>query len=220
MSRTKRGGIGFLIVIALAVLNYGVMLFLLRQDRFKDDHRFDEIMFNRAPIRKPVFHQDAPIRQPVFRYPYEGWQPVFHQDNVCLSWRACFETDHNCTSMCRESLVDFGSPPPRPGFNFSNPNLTAQAIPWVPDVTILRRMLQSRMDRNGNPWPPPLVTYQNRELCEAISDAESDENKKLLDAVPVHALPLVGNSKTNWTEKKMKRAPKILVCSTLSTLPV
>ena len=152
---------------------------------------------------------------PVYEDPNEGWQPPIHPDQECQSWSACFVDNHNCTSKCRDSLLDYGSPPYRPGFtpdpdlNETENGQNAQNISWVPNVTILHKMLQKGVDNHGNPWPPPLVTDQDRELCGDIGDAESDDNKMALDAVGVRALPLLENQL--WEEKQMKRAPKIMV---------
>lgn len=157
--------------------------------------------------------------------PYEGWQPAIQSistetDDNCKSWRACFAKDHNCHSRCREAIQDFGKVPPRPGFT-ADPDLDdeqnnekAQQVPWVPDVTVLRRMLHAGKDNDGNTWPPPLVTPTDRELCEPIGTfgGQNDDNKKLLDAVPIRGMPLLPQ---DWTEaafasKKMKRQPKVL----------
>lgn len=122
--------------------------------------------------------------------PYEGWQPAIHPvsaetaDN-CKSWRACFAKDHNCHSRCREALQEFGKAPPRPGFtpdpdlDEDQNNQKAQQVPWVPDVTVLRRMLHAGKDSDGNPWPPTLVTSTDRELCEPIGTfgGKNDDNK-------------------------------------------
>jgi hypothetical protein len=50
---------------------------------------------------------------------------------------------------------------------------------WVPDVTMIRKMMLYGKDRDGNPFPPPLAT----ELCEDISvtgEKHNDENKRSL----------------------------------------
>ncbi len=157
--------------------------------------------------------------------PYKGWQPAIPSiseeiDDKCKSWRSCFAKDHNCHSRCRDAPEDFGKAPPRPGFtpdpalDDEQNNQKAQQVPWVPDVTVLRRMLYAGKDLDGNPWPPPLVTAIDRELCEPIGTfgGQNDDNKKLLDAVPIRGMPLLPQ---DWTDaafaaKKMKRQPKVL----------
>mmetsp|Transcript_21920 Transcript_21920/g.54256 ORF Transcript_21920/g.54256 Transcript_21920/m.54256 type:complete len:485 (+) Transcript_21920:136-1590(+) len=135
--------------------------------------------------------------------PYEGWQPAIHQDKNsidCKSWRTCF-TENSCPQKCRNSLEDFGQAPPRPNAE------------WVPDVTVLRRMLKDGHDHEGNSWPPPLVTDTDRELCEEIGDfgGPHDKNMGLLNAVPIRGMPLLSDwSDAAMTTKKMGRQPKVL----------
>jgi len=153
--------------------------------------------------------------------PYEGWQPgiTLDQDKghkKCSTWRTCFIKDNPCPGKCRESLEDFGKAPPRPGFtpdlhgDSEDNNEKAQAVEWIPDVTVLRRMLQAGKDEHGNPWPPPLVT-EDRELCEKIgvSGGPHDQNFVALNAVPIRGMDLLGNG-IDYSTKKMKRAPRIL----------
>ena len=99
-------------------------------------------------IKKATFNQ--PIL--VLEYPYEGWQPAIHSDDneECQSWRACFIENHNCTSKCRDSLLDLGFTP-NPDLSDEENNQNAQKVLWVPDVTVLRRMLKNGVDSNGNP---------------------------------------------------------------------
>ena len=108
-----------------------------------------------------------------------GWQPVIHPEPDCI-WRQCFKDNHGCRTTCRDEPEAMGNTP------------LPQDIPhdWVPDVTMLRRMFLSQKDANGNPWPPSLST----ELCEPIGvfGGHTDENKELLDAVPILAEPLLG----------------------------
>jgi hypothetical protein len=66
------------------------------------------------------------------------------------SWRQCFQDLHNCSS-CRDSVEDLGTAPVTPDN-------------WIPDVTMLHRMMLAGKDANGRPWPPPL----DLELCEDI----------------------------------------------------
>ena len=155
---------------------------------------------------------------------YEGWQPTIYTDqnhDECKSWRICFdkEKQKNCPGKCRNSLQDFGQAPPRPGFtpdpDLDEPenDLHAQVVPWVPDVTVLRRMLKAGVDHDGNPWPPPLVTETDRELCESIGEfgGPNDSHIQLLNAVPIRGLPLLSEwSDAAMTTKKMGRQPKIL----------
>jgi len=154
--------------------------------------------------------------------PYQGWQPIIHQDTnnneECQSWRTCF-AENSCPAKCRDSLQDFGIAPPRPGYT-PNPdssdeenNMHAQSVPWIPDVTVLRRMLKDGHDEQGNPWPPPLVTETDRELCQEIGDfgGPHDKNIQLLNAVPIRGLPLLSDwSDAAMTTKKMGKAPRIL----------
>ena len=166
--------------------------------------------------------------------PYEGWQPIINpnQDAVnqkCDSWRTCFKKTHNCPAKCRDSLEDFGTAPLRPGFtpdpfgdkedNQEKASSQAEAVEWIPDVTVLRRMLISGKDEHGDPWPPPLVTSDNRELCEDIGvfGGAIDDNIVLLNAVPIRGMPLLlgdggdgESSDKNTKKKKMKRQPRIL----------
>ena len=104
-----------------------------------------------------------------------GWQPEIHPEPDC-PWRKCFKNNHGCRTTCRDESEAMGNAP--------------KDIPhdWVPDVTILRRMFLAQKDANGNPWPPPL----SKELCEPIGvfGGRVDENKQLLDAVPIVAEPL------------------------------
>jgi len=165
--------------------------------------------------------------------PYEGWQPIINnteQDDSgnkeCNSWRTCFSKTHICPAKCRDSLQDFGTAPQRPGFVPNHPyngsslednpeKAAAQAsvVEWIPDVTVLRRMLKAGKDEHGNPWPPPLVTETDRELCEEIGDSgerKNDQNSILLNAVPIRGMPLLLESPSLFETKKMKRQPRIL----------
>ena len=161
-----------------------------------------------------------------FDNPYEGWQPAIHwdkdkTDDGCNSWRACLSKKDKCHTKCRDSLKEFGTAPPRPGFT-PDPDLddaenlvNAQAVQWVPDVTVLRRMLEAGKDQDGNPWPPPLVTATDRELCEPIGNfgGNNDEHMTLLNAVPIRGMPLLGNEEwmdAAFASKKMGRQPKVM----------
>jgi hypothetical protein len=81
--------------------------------------------------------------------PHYGWQPKIPETMDC-SWRECFQDLHNC-STCRDSVEDFGTAPEPPDN-------------WIPDVTMLHRMMLAGKDANGPPWPPSL----DLELCEDI----------------------------------------------------
>lgn len=206
-------------IIFLGVFSFGLLFF----HQASIDAAYclkSSIIESNIPVSQYPFESNIPLLE----YPYEGWQPAIHSDDdeECQSWRACFAINHNCTSKCRDSLLDLGSPPPRPGFT-PNPDLSdeennqnASQVLWIPDVTVLNRMLKKGVDSNGNPWPPPLVTDQDRELCNAVGHPESDENKKAIEGIPVHAKPLLINPTDDaayYQTTKMKRAPKIMVCS-------
>ena len=56
---------------------------------------------------------------------------------------------------------------------------------WIPDVTMIRKMMLHGKDRDGNQFPPPLAT----ELCEDISvtgEKHNDENKRSLKQTMIH----------------------------------
>jgi hypothetical protein len=98
--------------------------------------------------------------------PWYGWQPKIAPTMEC-SWRQCLKTVHKCKT-CRDSPEDIEPAPPPPSED------------WVPDVTMLRRMLLEGHDSNGNPWPPPL----DEELCEPMGTfgGTIDENIKMFEA--------------------------------------
>lgn len=142
--------------------------------------------------------------------PYEGWQPTIHKDSEdgdkgdkCHTWRTCFPDSHECPGKCRDGLEDFGTAPPRP---------TAE---WIPDVTVLRRMMLAGQDADGNPWPPPLLMDDTsatttkedhgRELCDPIGvfGGTNDENIVSINAIPIRGRPLV--PPIQMTEKKQPR---------------
>jgi len=106
--------------------------------------------------------------------PYYGWQPAIASEMTC-PWRTCFEKDHSC-STCRDLPQDMGPPPPA----------AAHPDAWIPDVTMLHRMLSEGKDSRGNPWPPPPLS-SDKELCEPIGvfGGRNDDNKKLFDQVPI-----------------------------------
>ncbi|KAG7354919.1 galactosyltransferase [Nitzschia inconspicua] len=128
--------------------------------------------------------------------PWDGWQPLPYDDvdtTVCQSWRTCFHDRHACPGFCRDSPKDL-----------LVKNDVSISVPddWVPDVTMLRRMMVRGTDAHGNPWPPPL----DQELCEPMTSTggkQGDINKDLLDAVPIRGMPLV-------TQDDQSYSPKIL----------
>jgi glycoprotein-N-acetylgalactosamine 3-beta-galactosyltransferase len=106
--------------------------------------------------------------------PWFGWQPVTTTDDPVCSVRKCFQAKRpgpqKC-SICRDDPSDFNSIPVVRG-------------DWVPDPSMLRRMFLKGRDASGNAWPPPL----SKEFCEPIGvdgGAASDQNKELLDQVPI-----------------------------------
>jgi glycoprotein-N-acetylgalactosamine 3-beta-galactosyltransferase len=132
--------------------------------------------------------------------PWYGWQPEIHSNMSC-SWRKCFEKDHGC-STCRDLVVEIGEPPPPP------------PLDWVPDVTMLRRMLLDGHDANGNKWPPLL----DKELCEpmGVFGGRNDDNQHLLAAVPIHAMPFskaaatTDSKNSNPQQQVQVEGPKIM----------
>jgi glycoprotein-N-acetylgalactosamine 3-beta-galactosyltransferase len=123
---------------------------------------------------------------------WEGWQPLPYKDvdtSMCQSWRTCFQDQHACPGFCRDSPKDFKD--------------GSVIVPddWIPDVTMLRRMMLRGTDEHGNPWPPPL----DKELCEPMNPSggkQGDVNKELLDAVPIWGMPLVSqDDDTSYSPK-------------------
>jgi hypothetical protein len=164
--------------------------------------------------------------------PYEGWQPQIHVDSEgygdkCKSWRTCSESEHHCPGKCRDGLDDFGKAPLPPtssgggGFDQygddedNKEKKKAGQGQWIPDVTVLRRMMIAGKDLDGNVWPPPLVTETDRELCEDIGvfGGTIDDNKKLLNinGKPyIRGIPLVLNDDNDPRLAAGKKQPKIL----------
>lgn len=101
--------------------------------------------------------------------PYLGWQPpaVTSPD----SWRSCFKAPPTSDGTdqpagCKENPSEWGEPP-------------VVENDWVPDVTMIRKMMIFGKDIDGTQFPPPLAT----ELCENIGvggEKHGDENKKCL----------------------------------------
>mmetsp|Transcript_7883 Transcript_7883/g.23184 ORF Transcript_7883/g.23184 Transcript_7883/m.23184 type:complete len:533 (+) Transcript_7883:113-1711(+) len=231
----KKGSNVFLYVLGFVVVVWVGVAFsvgTLHQQQRLDRH--ETIPYAAANVRKPrqlATTQQHRIGNKIVQKivnnhkstnPYEGWQPVTdpRQDRgnkKCTSWRSCLVKDHDCPSKCRDSIDDFGEAPPRPGFtpdphgDSEDNNEKAQAVEWIPDVTVLRRMLEAGKDEHGNPWPPPLVTETDQELCEEIgvSGGRADQNIVALNAVPIRGMDMLGRG-IDYSTKKMKRAPKIL----------
>jgi hypothetical protein len=95
--------------------------------------------------------------------PYYGWQPPIPKEMAC-SWRDCLKKGHVCPT-CRDSELDLLAGLPE---NVLSTN-------WIPDVTMLHRMMLEGKDAQGRPWPPPL----DDELCEpmGVSGGRHDDNK-------------------------------------------
>jgi hypothetical protein len=178
--------------------------------------------------------------------PYEGWQPKIHNDSdeysdKCKSWRTCFKNKHDCPGKCRDGIDDFGIPPKVPitstsgsgGFDQygddednKEKKMAAAASAsaaggrqkqWIPDVTVLRRMMIAGKDSDGNIWPPPLITLDNNELCEDIGvfGGNIDDHKLLLNnngSKYIRGLPLVlkDDDDPRRLSSKKRRQPKIL----------
>jgi hypothetical protein len=180
------------------------------------DHNHDHEEKLLSPLERASHKQlppkaaDSTIIKHNIPNPYEGWQPQIHVDSEgygdkCKSWRTCSEKIHDCPGKCRDGLDDFGKPP-------SPPKGSGQ---WIPDVTVLRRMMIAGKDLDGNVWPPPLVTETDRELCEDIGvfGGTIDDNKKLLNinGKPyIRVIPLVLNDENDPRLAAGKKQPKIL----------
>jgi len=149
--------------------------------------------------------------------PYEGWQPTIFVDTEadansnCQTWRTCFAKEHDCPGKCRDGKDDWGTPPVELPAHQFHPN--AQ---WIPDVTVLRRMMVAGHDADGQPWPPPLFLHNigseeeedDRELCEKIGvfGGTTDENMIGITASNIRGYPMVDDN----NETKTKKAPRIL----------
>lgn len=91
--------------------------------------------------------------------PYLGWQPplVHSPLGSSFSWRTCFKASPKSDGSdqpagCNENPAELGNAP-------------AVEKDWVPDVTMIRKMMMHGKDINGNPFPPTLP----KELCEDIA---------------------------------------------------
>ena len=149
--------------------------------------------------------------------PYEGWQPTIFVDtdtdekSNCQTWRTCFAKEHDCPGKCRDGKEDWGTPPVElPAHQLH------QNAQWIPDVTVLRRMMVAGHDADGQPWPPPLFLHtgskeeekEDRELCEKIGvfGGTTDENMIGITASNIRGYPMVDDN----NETKTKKAPRIL----------
>ena len=114
--------------------------------------------------------------------PWYGWQTDYSQlqdDDPTCHVRTCFvqkgkfEDHPSCPFTCRDDPADLHPVSPIPHG-------------WIPDATMLHRMFLDGHDAAGNPWPPTLQT----EYCEEIGvfGGPTDDNKKLLDGVPVRGM--------------------------------
>jgi hypothetical protein len=70
--------------------------------------------------------------------------------------------------------------------NNDNKNAQQHQHAWIPDATMLHRMLPDGLDSNGNPWPPPLPA----EYCEdmGVVGGGQDDNKRLSRQVPIRGM--------------------------------
>ena len=105
--------------------------------------------------------------------PYLGWQPKAshpeHNGNTTFSVRECFKNDPKNPSSkqpygCSERPDELGPAPP-------------VESDWIPDVTMIRKMLMYGKDLDGQDFPPPLA----EEYCENIGvqgGRSGDTNKE------------------------------------------
>ena len=99
-----------------------------------------------------------------------GWQPkISLESSEFCTVQKCLQQLPKCLRYCREAPMDFS-------------NVPAVAFDWIPDPTMLRRMLINGRDANNDVWPPTLP----KEYCEPIGPA--DTNKKLIDGVPIRGM--------------------------------
>lgn len=181
--------------------------------------------------------------------PYEGWQPTIHTDskseeglsydgddeqkteNKCHTWRTCFLTNHGCPGKCRDGIDDWGIAPSVPADTTDGSDNTTSQEQWIPDVTVLRRMMISGKDSIGNPWPPPLIVNStridnvnnstDRELCDSIGvfGGTNDENLIALNAAQIRGMPMVRvvvpqptDKDKNENEKEQKQKQPRILC--------
>ncbi|KAL7549258.1 hypothetical protein ACHAWF_012522 [Thalassiosira exigua] len=105
-----------------------------------------------------VTNKSPYTREALEKNPYLGWQPPLVPSPLgsSFSWRKCFKASPKSDGTdqpagCREHPSELGDAP-------------KIEKDWVPDVTMIRKMLVHGEDRDGNPFPPPLP----EELCEDI----------------------------------------------------
>jgi glycoprotein-N-acetylgalactosamine 3-beta-galactosyltransferase len=113
--------------------------------------------------------------------PYLGWQPPLVPSPLgdSFSWRKCFKADAKSDGSdqpagCHENPAELGEAP-------------VVSKDWVPDVTMIRKMVVYGKDRDGNPFPPPL----SEELCEDIGvtgGKNGDINKECVRESSIRSL--------------------------------
>jgi len=108
--------------------------------------------------------------------PWYGWQPAAPVDACPV--KKCFEDkgiweDHSDCPNCLDNPQDF-TPVPDAGPN------------WIPDVTMLHRMLLDGKDSGGDPWPPAL----SKQFCEPLGvfGGPLDTNKQLFDEANIKGM--------------------------------
>lgn len=114
--------------------------------------------------------------------PYLGWQTplVVSPLGSSFSWRTCFKADPKSDGSdqpagCKENPSEIGDAPAPVGTD------------WIPDVTMIRKMVLHGKDRDGNPFPPPLP----EELCENIGvtgGKQGDINKECVRESMIRSL--------------------------------
>jgi hypothetical protein len=164
---------------------FGIVLFMhasliidFHQEQHLEPHPQPVPVGQRQPKeRRQQLQQQKQGLSPDPSNPYEGWAPPPYVDDggTCTSWRVCFNDDHGCPGFCRDSQRVFDEDPPPPSMDAD----------WVPDVTMLRRMLLRGVDSTNRTWPPPLVGTTTdgigRELCEPMNPfgrPDDDTNKQ------------------------------------------
>lgn len=182
------------IFVLLALCWVSVAVYFYTQNSMVMDSNSHHSIASQNGLSQPAVRKTQPPSKSVSNgNVFDGWQPAEYVDknvDACSSWRKCFTDNHSCPGLCRDSksdLVEADDSETKHLLDaFDDTN-------WVPDVEMLHRMLLDGKDRHGRPFPPPLVTASNRQLCEHIgtSGGQGDENIVLFDAVPIEAQPLV-----------------------------
>lgn len=142
--------------------------------------------YKSEPILVPPQTADAANDQSPYtaealdKNPHLGWQPQNVPSPIGnkFSWRTCFEADPTSDGSdqpagCKENPSEFGDAP-------------AAEKDWVPDVTMIRKMMMYGKDRDGNAFPPPL----SKELCEDIGvrgEKHGDINKESVQKSTIRA---------------------------------